>query len=407
MIKIAVIVPEGFFTAPENFGGGIIRAYKIYVEQLNMTPLFEIRFYSYNPINKALYLISVIKNLMKINKYKPDVVVSPCEVDISMLIAIVLGVIARKPIVIVFNAIPLIGQVSGGFSSNEKVAFRYMMESCRHSAQNDLKNVFLCNIKTVIRFLLECTLMHIAKFLKRQIMAIAITPYLGRELRKRKLNVVDMYPGNGIDMLQEVANSAKIYDACYIANPVHVEKGFLDALYIWYLVTKKNPRAKLLVAGRITRDYQEEKLQNYMQRLSLSENIVLRVSYEGLPHSETLNLMSQCKIFLYPTRKDVWPLVVGEALSRGLPVVTYMLPNIEYAYGWCPAVKLIRVGSIQEAAEEVLKLLQNDMQLISASNTALECAKKMTWKKAALLEAKAILKALKQHYSKIIEGNHV
>ena len=401
MIKIAVIVPKGFFTAPERFGGGIIRAYKIYAEQLNAAPLFEIRFYPYNPINKALYLIDIMKNLIRIVKCKPNIVIAPCEVDISMLIAIVLGVIARKPIVIVFNAVPLTGQVSGGFSSDEKVAFRYMMESCRRSAQNDLKNVFLCNIKIVIRFLLVLTLMRIARFLKRQIMAIAITPYLGRELRKRKLNVVDMYPGNGIDMLQEAANSAKIYGACYIANPVHVEKGFLDALYIWYLVTKKNPRAKLLVAGRITRDYQKEKLQGYTRRLGLNENIVLRVSYEGSPRNEIMNLMSQCKIFLYPTRKDVWPLVVGEALSRGLPVATYMLPDIEYAYGWCPAVKLIRVGSIQEAAEEVLKLLQNDMQLISTSNTALECAKKMTWKKVALLEAKAILKALKQYYSKL------
>ena len=46
-------------------------------------------------------------------------------------------------------------------------------------------------------------------------------------------------------------------------------------------------------------------------------------------------------------------LIVSEALSRGLHVVTCILGNIEYAYGQCLAVKLIRVGSIQEVAEEV------------------------------------------------------
>jgi len=72
---------------------------------------------------------------------------------------------------------------------------------------------------------------------------------------------------------------------------------------------------------------------------------------------------------------DVWPLVVSEALSRGLPVVTYRLHNIEYAYGWCPAVKLIRVGAVEEVVEEILKLLQDDTRLLSMSNTALEFVK--------------------------------
>jgi glycosyltransferase involved in cell wall biosynthesis len=400
MIKIAVVIPEGFFTIPERFGGGIVRAYKIYAEQLNTMPFFKILFYLYNPINKALYLIGVMRNIIRISEHKPDVIVSPCEVELSMLITILLGIIARRPIVIIFNAIPLTGYVSSGFSSNEKIAFRYMIQSYNHISKSNLKTRFLYILKPVMRFLLIYALMYIARFMRRQIMAIAITPHLGRELQRYKLNIIDVYPGNGIDMLQGTVNSTRIYDACYIANPIHIEKGFLDVIYIWYLITKKNLGTKLLVAGRITRDYQREKLQNYIQRLGLDENVVLRVSYEGLPHDEILDLMSRCKIFLYPTRKDVWPLVVSEALSRGLPVVTYRLHNIEYAYGWCPAVKLIRVGAVQKVAEEILKLLQDDTRLLSLSNTALECVKKMSWKKTALLEAKAILKALKHFYSK-------
>jgi glycosyltransferase involved in cell wall biosynthesis len=399
MIKIAVIVPEEFFTAPERFGGAIVRAYKIYAEQLNMMPFFEIRFYLYNPINKALHLIDIMRNFIRISKYRPDIVVAPWEYYMSMLIAILLGVIARRPTVIIFNAVPLTGQVSGGFSSDEKIAFRYMMESCRYTTQSDLKNVFLCSMELVMEFLFVCVLMRIARFLRRQIMAIAITPHLGRELQKRKLNVVDVYPGNGIDIPQGVLNSTKIYDACYIANPVHIEKGFLDALYIWYIVTKKNIRAKLLVAGRITRDYQKEKLQNYIQKLGLNENIVLQVSYEGLPHDEILNIMSRCKVFIYPSRKDTWGLIIGEAMSIGLPVIAYALPGIEYAYSWCQGIKLVKVGDIITFSREIMSLLKDDELSSYMSNIALECARKMSWKRVALLEAKAILKALKQYYS--------
>jgi glycosyltransferase involved in cell wall biosynthesis len=398
MIKIAIIVPKGFFTTPERFGGAIVRAYKIYVEQLSKKSFFKIRFYCYNPINKALYLTDILKTFIRINKYNPDIILSPWEAEISILFTIIQGVITRKPVVIVFNSIPFTGFVGSGLFLDKKIAFKYSVQSCL--GKNDLKNLLQCGTKSLMRFLLVLALIYAARFLKKQIMAIAITSHIGEELQRDKLKVANVYPGNGIDELQIKLSHAKIYDACYIASPVHIEKGLLDVLYIWYLVTKKNPKAKLIIAGRIMKDYQEERLQDYIQKLGLNENIILRVSNEGLSHNEILNLLSQCKVFLYPTRKDVWPLIISEALSIGLPVITYMLHNIKYAYGWCPAVKLIRVGAVQKVAEEILKLLQDDTRLLSMSNMALECVKKMSWKKTALLEAKAILKALKHFYSK-------
>jgi hypothetical protein len=203
MIKIAVIAPEGFFTMPERFGGGIVRAYKIYVEQLSKMPFFEICFYRYNSTNKTLYFTDMMKALVKFNKYKPDVILTPCEVEISMLLAIILGIIARRPVVIIFNTIPLTGHVGSGLSLDKK-AFKYIIQSCIGS--NNLKNMFLCGAKSVMKFLLVLVLMYTARFLRRQIIAIAITPHIGRELQRRKLKVVNIYPGNGIDVPQRMLN---------------------------------------------------------------------------------------------------------------------------------------------------------------------------------------------------------
>jgi glycosyltransferase involved in cell wall biosynthesis len=396
MIKIAVLVPEGFFTTPERFGGGIVRAYKIYFEQLSKMPFFEICFYSYNSTNKTLYFTDMMEALVKFNKYKPDVILTPCEVEISMLLAIILGIIARRPVVIIFNAIPLTGHVGSGLSLDEKKAFKYIIQSCIGS--NDLKNIFLCGAKSVTKFLLVLVLMYTARFLRRQIIAIAVTPHIGRELQRRKLKVVDIYPGNGIDVPQRMLNSTKIYDSCYIANPIHIEKGLLDVLYIWRIVTRENPMAKLIIAGKIAKDLSENKLRGYIQRLYLGENIDLRISYETISRGEILNIMSRCKVFIYPSRKDTWGLIVGEAMSIGLPAIAYALPGIEYAYSWCQGIKLVKVGDIITFSRETTSLLKNNELLSYMSNIALKCARKMSWRKVALLEIKAILKALRQYY---------
>jgi glycosyltransferase involved in cell wall biosynthesis len=100
---------------------------------------------------------------------------------------------------------------------------------------------------------------------------------------------------------------------------------------------------------------------------------------------------------VYPTRKDVWPLVIGEALSIGTPVVAYALPSISYAYDRCPAVYHIKVGDLPFMAEKIIQILENK-NYESISCIAKRCAEKITWKRTALLEAKAYLDALKQIY---------
>jgi glycosyltransferase involved in cell wall biosynthesis len=242
-------------------------------------------------------------------------------------------------------------------------------------------------------------------------MAVAITPIVGAELQKCGLNVLPIHPGNGIDIVT-TSGILKIYDACYIANPLHVEKGLIDVIHIWRLVTREIPQSKLIIAGRIDRK-SEEMLRALIHRYSLDKNIIIYVSMAGLPHNLVRSLMAQCKLFVYPTRKDVWPLVIGEAMSVGMPVVAYALPDIRYAYGECRAVKLVEVGDIVKAAREVIGILQN-REYVTLSKLAREFAQKMTWERVALLEAKAILEGMKSFYqlkveldNRIHESNYV
>jgi len=391
-MKIAVAVPEEFFTMPELYGGGIVRAYKIYEEQLSRIPLVKIRFYLYHLMNKALYLVDLVRNLVNIIRNEVDVIVSAYEAELSIFMTLTLGIASRKPIAIMFNTIPLAGEVGYGLSFNEKYAFKYIVKKCCEDKVN-----LVCIAKPTVKFLLAHVNLFLARVLRRWVSAIAVTPYIGEELKKRGLNVVNVYPGNGIDVIQhKIETENKVYDACYCASPVHVEKGLIDVLYIWYLVVRKIPNAKLVIAGRIRDKLSKSKIEELIHKLGLSKNVFVQVSYEGLPHEKVIELLTCCKVLVYPSRKDVWPLVVGEALSVGTPVIAYALPNIEYAYSWHPAIKLVKIGDIIKFAEEVVKILQD---VNTAATNALEedefTKKRLSWKKVALLELKALIEVIK------------
>jgi glycosyltransferase involved in cell wall biosynthesis len=394
-VKIALVIPKGFFTKPEFYGGGIVRAYKVYEHLGNINPL-ELYLLDYHA-DIPLYLASLIKNVVKTIFSKPDVIVSSCEGELSAFLAEISGIISGKPIAIVFNAVPLTGWVGSGLCSDFRWAFKHLLRKSWKSHEKMRARLYY-GARSMAKILLALTTLRIAKYMKRRIMAIAITPHVGDELRRLGLNVVEVYPGNAFDMLDVDGSISKVYDACYVANPLCEEKGLLDVLYAWRLVVKEIPAARLVMVGRVEKGYLE-RIKELVNKLGLDESVTLYVSYSGLPRREVIRLLTHCKVFVYPTRKDVWPLVIGEALSVGLPVVAYGLPNVRYAYGWCPAVKLVEIGDVVGFAKEVVKILEDDEKATSdVSSIARECARKITWKRVALLEARAIMEVMKLHH---------
>jgi glycosyltransferase involved in cell wall biosynthesis len=252
----------------------------------------------------------------------------------------------------------------------------------------------VCVLKALLRNYLKLTLLRTIKFLNHRTFAIAITPGVAQTLADIGIRVENIYPGNGIDPVNTTKSSVKLWESCYVASPLHVDKGIIDVLAIWRLVTQKHPSAKLLLIGRIS-DYPKEQITALIERYGLKNNTQLLASEKGIPRAFILKILTACRTFLYPTRKDVWPLVIGEALSAGVPVVTYNLPDIEHAYGWCPAVRLVNTGDIVRASKELLNLL-NDK---TAPQIARHCAQKTTWRRTALLEAKAILMSIAKYYN--------
>jgi glycosyltransferase involved in cell wall biosynthesis len=384
-IKIAVIVPQGFLSYPEAYGGGIVRAYKVYTHQI-IRNLFNVKFYFYD-INLIKYPFSIINNLIALSRQNDILaIVAPWENDLNIFPALIFGLFRHIPVVIIFNAVPLLGEV-GTNAKSWTNALRAIPVKC-------IRGKWVCILKALLRNLWILTLLRTIKFLNQGTFAIAITPGVAQILADIGLRVEKIYPGNGTDPVNTTKSSVKLWESCYVASPLHVDKGIIDVLAIWRLVTQRHPSAKLLLIGRIS-DYPKEQITALIERYGLKNNIQLLASAKGIPRAFILKILTACRTFLYPTRKDVWPLVIGEALSAGVPVVTYKLPDIEHAYGWCPAVRLVNTGDIVHASKELLNLLNDQM----APQIARYCAQKMTWRRVALLEAKAILMSVAKYYN--------
>jgi glycosyltransferase involved in cell wall biosynthesis len=135
-----------------------------------------------------------------------------------------------------------------------------------------------------------------------------------------------------------------------------------------------------------------DELNALIQDLDLDRNVkIICDPFKGLSQRELWKEMKRSKILIYPSRKDVWPLVISEALSCGLPVVTYDLPGIRYAYNDCPAVYLKNVGDMKGVSKTAIDLLSDDDLLRTLSHKARQYAENHSWTHVAELERKVYL----------------
>lgn len=93
-------------------------------------------------------------------------------------------------------------------------------------------------------------------------------------------------------------------------------------------------------------------------------------------NKEDLNLYYQAAdIFVFPTREDIWGLVVNEAMSNGLPVITTKKCNagIEMING---NGEIISVDDVEKLQSVIIKMIHNQKLLFSMSLKSIEIARK-------------------------------
>jgi glycosyltransferase involved in cell wall biosynthesis len=340
-------------------------------------------------------LAALVQTIKKVKDGCVHLILSPIETPQAIILAYISSKITKRRCVAFLNSIPFYGliEVSTLKEVNEKIFY------------NSLFSVIRGIRKSVVRAILETFIWYFAfrVLSSPSTHVICLSPVVANEFSKLGLKgrIVSVYPGNGIgyndisSVTPEV--NEKKYDAIYAAGNFHPQKGIFDAVKIWGNVIKKNPEAKLAIAGVVhdKSPFIIYKLNNLIRDLGLHRNVsIICDPFKGMTQKELWKEMKRSKIFLYPSRKDVWPLIIGEALACGLSVITYGLPGIEYAYGDCSAVFLQNVGDVEAAAKTVIKLLSGDSLLRKLSHKARQYAENHTWNHVVELERKAYLAIL-------------
>jgi len=151
------------------------------------------------------------------------------------------------------------------------------------------------------------------------------------------------------------AKKGKTYDAIYVGR-ISPDRGMFDVIEIWKMVTRKEPKARLLIIGGGLPHY-VQKLRELIELYKLSNNVTLT---GGIEDKEKFSLMSRSKVFVLPSHNEGFCLVISEALSMGLPVVAYELPALLEVYGKYPAIFYVEKGCRKKFTDTILWLLRRE-----------------------------------------------
>ena len=144
--------------------------------------------------------------------------------------------------------------------------------------------------------------------------------------------------------------------------------------------------AKVMVIGRFSDEVLKETFLKYAKELDVLRNFVLTGFVSGV---EKYKLLSRAKVFVYPSRVDVFPISLLEALAVGLPTVVF---NSPYASLFSDHVIIAR--SNEEMTRVIHTLLSSESLREELGRRARAFSKKFTHEAAARCEYKAYLKTL-------------
>lgn len=114
------------------------------------------------------------------------------------------------------------------------------------------------------------------------------------------------------EVLQEKDKTRHVF--LYVGQLIP-RKGLVELVETWELFSNQNPNIELLIVGA---GPLENTLKNTIDNKQIeSINFVGRVPYEDVPR-----YYAKAEVFIIPTLEDNWSLVVPEAMSCGLPIMS-------------------------------------------------------------------------------------
>lgn len=211
-------------------------------------------------------------------------------------------------------------------------------------------------------------------FMKKQSTTIfALNSKLHKEVQalgfpKRNLKIL----GAGIDFkkISSFKPTKKYpYDVVVLGRITPV-KGIFDAVKIWSKVHSERPGLKLAWIGGGGDSFKNQ-LESKLKENSLTKSFSL-LGY--VDKDEVYSILKSAKVFLCPDHENGWGLAVCEAMSSGLPVVSYDLDIFGSVYE--KGFKSVPLFDTDSFADAILSLFKDEKARTRMAKDALDQVKK-------------------------------
>ena len=141
-----------------------------------------------------------------------------------------------------------------------------------------------------------------------------------------------------------------------------------DALAIFSKVLYSIPQARLYIVGSSGEKEGDEAFAKIVRGRGLDKNVEL-CGFMQDPSS----YYRDCDVLLMTSRFEVAPMVFGEAMSYGLPVVAYEMPYVEFIRNGAGCI-CVEQGDINSAAKELVRVLKDSALRAELSARSLSAA---------------------------------
>jgi glycosyltransferase involved in cell wall biosynthesis len=171
--------------------------------------------------------------------------------------------------------------------------------------------------------------------------------------------------------------------AIYLGR-LHPAKRVLDALEAWARLPPALAPATLRIVGSGDPAYTQQ-LKEAAQRLGIADRVVF---YGSVSEERKWELLRGAELFVFPSGEEGWGIAIAEAMTAGLPCVTYDLPVYRELF---PRGRVeVPLGDVDSLATACAALLNEPGRLEQLAAEARALAPDFTWDKAAHAEMEAL-----------------
>lgn len=152
-------------------------------------------------------------------------------------------------------------------------------------------------------------------------------------------------------------------------------KGLDILLDSFALVLKKNPQVKLILAGRGDAD-SEKKMNEQAKKLGIESQVTMQTNISEI---EKRKLLSECTLFVSPSRFEGWGIAAVEANAAGKPVVVSEASGFRNSISDGYSGIRVAIGDVPGTATAIVELLADTDKRRLMGQQARQWAQQFTW----------------------------